>query len=96
MAGDSTIEVHIVPGARKNEIAGWHDGRLKLKIKAPPVEGKANEEVCRYLAELLGLRSSAVSLKSGGKSRHKIFHVRGISAEELALKLELLGSQRPE
>lgn len=84
------LEAQITPGARRNEVVGWHDGRLKLKIKAPPVEGKANAEVCRFVAELLGLRPADVSISLGEKSKQKKLAVRRISGEEMRERLSKL------
>ncbi len=72
------LALKVTPGARKNEILGWEDnypqiGRvLKLKIAAPPVEGKANKEITRYLAKLLGLPASAVEILHGSSGRIKL------------------------
>jgi Uncharacterized conserved protein len=41
------LSVHIIPNASRSEIVGWHEGALKIRLAAPPVEGKANEELCR-------------------------------------------------
>lgn len=94
----------MTPGAKKSELIGWMDARtetagaaaagkvLRIKLKAPPVEGKANRELVRFLAKQLGLSKSAVTLRSGGKSRLKRLTVEGLSADELAKRLERLMS----
>ncbi|MGN0875560.1 MAG: DUF167 domain-containing protein [Akkermansia sp.] len=71
------LPVKVSPGARRNEILGWEDypgtGRvLKLKIAAPPVEGKANKELASFLAECLGLPKSAVDITHGTSGRIKL------------------------
>ncbi len=72
------LALKVTPGARKNEILGWEEdypqvGRvLKLKIAAPPIEGKANKEIERFLAKTLGLPASAVSLLHGSTGRIKL------------------------
>ncbi len=63
---------------------------LRIKLKAPPVEGKANRELVIFLAKQLGLTKSAVTLRSGDKSRLKRIEIAGLSAVELATKLEQL------
>lgn len=71
------LSLHIQPGARKTEIAGLYDGALKLRLAAPPVDGKANEALLHYLAERLGLPRRALELKSGATSRRKLVRVNG-------------------
>lgn len=74
------IALKITPGARRNECLGWGEdpraGRvLRLKIAAPPIEGRANRETLLFVAELLGLRSGEVSLSHGASARLKCVEV---------------------
>jgi uncharacterized protein (TIGR00251 family) len=74
------LVVSIVPNARSNEVVGWENdprsGRvLKVRIAAPPVEGKANAAVREFLAGTLGLPKSAVVLERGSSSRLKMFTI---------------------
>lgn len=72
------IALKVTPGARKNEILGWEEnypgvGRvLKLKIAAPPIDGKANKEIESFLAKTLGIPKSAVSIAIGASGRIKL------------------------
>lgn len=66
---------------------GWHGDRLKLKVKSPPVEGAANDEVVRFIAESLGLARRQVSLLRGQASRQKSVLFFGLSLAELAKAL---------
>jgi uncharacterized protein (TIGR00251 family) len=75
--GVITITLHIQPGARKTELAGLHGDALKIRLAAPPVDGKANAALLEFIAERLGLRASAVTLKSGQTSRRKVVEVIG-------------------
>jgi len=80
--------VYVQPKAKKNEIEGvdeWR-GRLKVKIKALPVEGKANKELVKFLSKLLG---AEVELVRGETSREKDVMVKGIKPEEVKKRLEL-------
>ena len=87
-----SFDVRVVPGASKNEVAGIQDGALKVKLTAPPVEGKANRACVDFLAGLLGLRRSALAITSGEKSRKKTVSVEGIARAELEARLRgLLG-----
>jgi len=72
--------VRVIPRARKNEIAGWHGGTLKIRLAAPPVEGAANAALVAFLAELLGVRQRDVVILQGERSRDKVVAVRGIEA----------------
>jgi len=74
----------VQPRASKNEVAGLHDGCLKLRITAPPVEGAANEAVVRLVAEALGVPRRQVRLVSGTTGRRKILEIEGVTAAQLA------------
>lgn len=84
--GRITLTLHIQPGAKKTEIAGRHGDALKIRLAAPPVDGKANDALIRYIADQLKLPKSAVNLKSGQTSRQKVLEVVGA---ELAAVLSL-------
>ena len=83
-----SFDIRVVPGASKNEVAGIQDGALKVKLTAPPVEGKANRACVEFLAGLLGLRRSALAITSGEKSRKKTVSVTGIVRGELEERLK--------
>ena len=85
--GFCVLRVKVQPGAPRNEIAGEHDGMLKLKIAAPPVDGKANEECRKFLAGVLKVPGGAVEIKSGAASRIKVITVRNVTAEALRERL---------
>ncbi|MEK7355836.1 MAG: DUF167 domain-containing protein [Bdellovibrionota bacterium] len=72
--------VHAQPGAKRTEFAGLHGEAVKIRVHAPPVEGKANEELIRFLADAFGLARSKVILVRGEKSRSKTFELRGVDA----------------
>ena len=82
--GRLTLTLHIQPGAKKTEFAGLHGEALKIRLAAPPVDGKANEALLRFIAEVLHLPKSAVALKSGQTSRHKVLEVNGTTAAAVA------------
>ncbi len=69
--GVVTLGVHAQPGAKKTEAAGVHDGRLKVKLAAPPVDGKANAALLEWVAALYGVSKSRVALVAGDTSRQK-------------------------
>ncbi|HOG17006.1 MAG TPA: DUF167 domain-containing protein [Syntrophales bacterium] len=79
----ASFQVQVVPRASRTEVAGLHGNALKLRVAAPPVEGKANEEIVRFLAGLLGLRKADVSITAGLTSKRKTVLVRGTTAKDL-------------
>ena len=86
----STLAVRVQPGARKNQVVGYSEGLLRVKIAAPPVEGKANEGLVDYLAELLQIKPRQISVIKGAKSRQKLINVDGLEQSELAARLTAL------
>lgn len=79
----STLKVHVNPRGSRNQITGWEDGVLSVKLTAPPVEGAANKACVEFLSEQLGVRKSQVTLVSGEKSREKVLEVIGLSQTDL-------------
>jgi uncharacterized protein (TIGR00251 family) len=78
--GRFTLTLHIQPGAKKTEFAGLHGDALKIRLAAPPVDGKANDALIKFIAETLRLPKSAVNLISGQSSRRKVLEVIGTEA----------------
>lgn len=70
-----TIAVHVQPGAKRSAVAGQHGERLKLRIAAPPVEGRANTTVIAFVAERLGVPRAQVSIARGERSRDKVIAI---------------------
>lgn len=75
------IQVQIQPRSSKNEITGLHNGRLKIKISAPPVNGKANQALIEFIAKALGVSKSKVEIVKGHTSKFKTLKVSGITQE---------------
>lgn len=73
-----TLRLHIQPGAKKTEIVGLHGEAMKIRLAAPPVDGKANACLIAYLADRLGVAKGAVTLVSGETSRAKRVRISGI------------------
>jgi len=78
--GAVRIPVRAQPRASRSEIAGEHDGALRVRLAAPPVEGAANDELVRLLARVLGVPRSAVRIVAGERGRTKIVEVEGVDA----------------
>jgi uncharacterized protein (TIGR00251 family) len=77
------FEVHVVPRASKSAVVGVHDGRLKVTLAAPPVDGEANAALIALLAKLLKRAKREVELVRGESSRHKTVSVAGVTAAEV-------------
>ena len=71
----ATLTLHIQPGAKKTALAGLHGDALKIRLAAPPVDGKANAALIAFVAQRLDVARSAVTLKSGQTSRRKVLEV---------------------
>ena len=83
----ATFAVKVHPRAKRNAITGEVGDALKLSLTAPPIEGRANEACVEFLAKLLKLPRSSVTIASGHNSRNKVIRVNGISAQELRQRL---------
>jgi uncharacterized protein (TIGR00251 family) len=71
-----TLTLHVQPGAKRSEIAGLHGDALKIRLAAPPIEGRANEELLKFIAKLFDVPLRQVELKRGEQSRHKVILVQ--------------------
>jgi len=72
-----TLTLHVQPGAKKTEISGLHGDALKIRLAAPPVEGKANAALLAFLAGKFGVALRDVALKQGESSRRKVVSISG-------------------
>jgi uncharacterized protein (TIGR00251 family) len=88
-AAGVTFAVRVQPRARRNAIVGQFGEALKLALTAPPVDGRANEACVEFLAEVLGLPRSSVTIISGQSSRNKIIRISGCTAKEVRERLQL-------
>ena len=82
-ADEVVLRLHIQPGAKTSGFAGRHGDAMKLRLAAPPVDGKANKALLAYLADFCGLPKSRVELVSGHTSRAKRVRLSGLSASGL-------------
>ncbi len=87
--GTLILSLYVQPRAGKNELAGLHDGALKLRLTTPPVDGKANKAVIAFLAKKLKLPKSAVVLRNGLKSRRKQVQIIGLDEQMVRERLGL-------
>jgi hypothetical protein len=83
----ATFAVKVHPRARKNAVAGEVGDALKVALTAPPVEGKANTACVEFLAELLDVPRSSITIAAGETSRNKIIRVAGLTAAQVEERL---------
>ena len=81
------IAVKVVPRAGKDEIVGWLEGALKIRIQAPPEDGRANRALEELLAEALSLKKNAVTVVAGRSSARKRVEVVGLTRDEIVRRL---------
>ena len=86
------IRVRVKPRASKSRILPVREGILEIAVAAPPVDGEANAELIRTLAETLGCAKSAIEIVTGGGSRSKLVAIVGLTLEELLAKLDQTGT----
>ena len=79
MKTEFILTVYLQPGAKKSEIVGLHDGNIKIKVKAPPVDGKANAALINFLSEFFDVPKSSITIISGDKSRLKKVAIANLS-----------------
>jgi len=82
--GGAMIQVHATPRASKSEIQGLHGEAVKIRLKAPPVDGKANDALIEFLADSLGIPQRQITLLSGQTSRQKRLSLQGVTARQVA------------
>lgn len=87
MDNSCTLAIKAVPNAPRTEIVGCLGAALKIKLHAPALEGRANEALCAFLADELGLPRRAVTLAQGDKSRQKLVRIAGLILPEVRARL---------
>ncbi len=89
--GDAVLlAVRVAPRAGRNAVEGVRNGRLLIRITAPPVDGRANEALRRLLAKALGVSAGRVTVAGGATSRDKLVRIEGISPAQAAHRLGLI------
>jgi len=83
-----TFSVRVIPRSSRTEIVGEHDSALKIKLKSPPVEGAANEELVRFLSKLFGVTKAQLDIISGQTSRNKRIRISDLSADKISSILQ--------
>src|SRR5438477_4773347 len=86
-SGGTTLAVKIHPRAKRNAITGWLGDALKISLTAPPIENRANRACIEFLADLLKLPRSSITIAAGQNSRNKLIRIYGLSAAEVEARL---------
>jgi uncharacterized protein (TIGR00251 family) len=81
------LRVHVVPNAKSDSVVGEYGGAIKIKLRAPAVEGKANAALIRFLAEQLKLPRHSIVLERGHRSRDKLIRIDGLTAEDVRMRM---------
>jgi uncharacterized protein (TIGR00251 family) len=89
--GALTLELLVQPRASRTRVVGEHDGRLKLQLAAPPVDGEANAALVEFLAGALGVRKADVTLRHGEAGRRKTVRVVGVAVAAALAALQPAG-----
>jgi Uncharacterized conserved protein len=85
----TTLHVHVVPNAKIDKVVGEHGGAIKIKLRAPAFEGKANSGLISFLADELNISQRAIVLEHGQKSRQKLIRIDGLTEEEVRGRLRV-------
>ena len=83
------LRVHVVPNAKIDEIIGDYGDAIKIKLRAPAVEGKANAALIRFLARQLKLPQYSIVLERGHRSRDKLIRIHGLTAEDVRARMRV-------
>ncbi|MFA6288141.1 MAG: DUF167 domain-containing protein [Opitutaceae bacterium] len=84
------LAIKAIPNAPRNAVAGWLGDALKVKVHAPALEGRANDELCEFIADTLDLPRRAVTVAHGDKSRQKLLSIDGLTLDEVRERLKSL------
>ena len=91
MTQSTSLSIYVQPRASKTEISGMHDGLLRIRLAAPPVDGAANTALVAFIAERLNIAKSRVRVVSGLASRRKVVRIEGMSENAVAAALKIQG-----
>ncbi len=92
--GAVLLRVRVQPRASRNAIRFMPGGCIRVTLTAPPVDGQANDALCRFVAKAFGIRRRVVSLDSGARGRDKVLRLEEVTEEEIRRKLEALQQKR--
>ncbi|MBI9020045.1 MAG: YggU family protein [Verrucomicrobia bacterium] len=84
-----TVKIRAVPRASKNEIQGFYDDALKIRLTSAPVDGKANQALIKFLSKSLNISKAQIRIEQGETSRHKTVHIGGLTKTAFMERLSL-------
>lgn len=87
------LSVHVQPKANRTECVGFYGDAVKVRVAAPPIDGAANEELIRFLADCCSVSRAGISIDAGAHSRQKRVRIRGVTAEHVLTRLLPTSSQ---
>ncbi len=82
-----TIAVRVTPRAGRDEVVGWQESEMRVRLRAPPLEGRANEALRHLLAKRLGVPVASIEIVGGATARHKRVRIEGLTADEVRVRL---------
>ncbi|MDP2730926.1 MAG: DUF167 domain-containing protein [Dehalococcoidales bacterium] len=85
--GQTRIVVYVQPNAGQNQVLDFKDGVLRVKIAAPPLKGKANRELIKFLSDILGVARSSLTIEKGATARKKLIAINGLTEEQVISNL---------
>ncbi len=88
----AVLRLRVQPRASRDEIVGWQEGALRLRVTAPPVEGEANRAVAALLARVLGVAPSRIRVVRGERGREKLVEIIGLGGDDLRSRLASLSA----
>ncbi len=77
------IAVRVQPNASQNQVLGFKDGVLYVRIAAPPIKGKANQELIKFLSNILGVSKSSLTIEKGMTGKRKVIGIRGLTQDQV-------------
>jgi uncharacterized protein (TIGR00251 family) len=86
--GSISFPIRVIPRSSKTEVAGEHDGALRIRLKSPPVDGAANEELIRFLSKSFDIPKTSVEIISGQASRTKRVRLSGVKPDDIGRFLQ--------
>ena len=87
LGNEAKISLRVYPNASRNEMVGFTDGVLRVKVSVPPSKGKANRELIAFLSRLLGVGKDSINIIKGHTTRNKVVAIDGLSREEVMKRL---------
>ncbi len=84
------IDLRIIPNAKQNRVEGVYGDQIKIRLQAPPVDGKANKALIKFLSKTLEIPGKAVQVTAGAQSRNKSVVISGVSPESAVQRLKLM------